>query len=1582
MSSAPLISKRQKRRLERFQKRFQRIYGTDYQGHWVFLLHAAFPIYLTPDLLYQIWFNFRLFPQKLANGEIEEKEIPNMVVSDLLLSGLCEEVGHELFEMDKDLRLYLLYHLQQYPHLGPHRLQLLAVFLRKYSQQAARYTDDPELRQLHQQIALATLNPRQAAREIGDSLTQAIRNKQANEQIRLTLLLELLAGQDEAFESLLSFTQQIKADLQGKSEQIAKNAVSSLVLSEEQTSDTVLTLPVPDRLKGKLQTLRDTQGESWLEAQRRIAQNQGKQNPVLNLAGLGLSSLPASLWELNHLETLRINNNKLSSLPPQIAQLVSLKTLNISRNRFKAIPEEIILCQNLQNLNAHHNDFADFPLDLLALSQLNKLDLGQNQLQELPGEIANLGSLRRLYLNHNQLSELPESLGELKDLQILQLQNNQLLALPESLRDLTSLRPNDNQNLWRRGFRIEGNPVSDGLNEEDFLAPPQELINDLLFPPAEEVYESEQTTGAESAAEDALAKAKALITEAKESGTEVLELNGLGLTELPEELWKLWGLKQLYLANNQLTEIPETIAQLQNLEELDLSGNPLQKLPNSLSDRFSLQFLELGHCRFSVFPTPILSLPRLQHLDLGHNALSEIPETIEGMKSLRRLFLHDNQLNRIPPTMGQITQLEVLQLHNNQIATLPDDLDELLDLKGNDDPEIQNRGFTIAGNPIAEGLSEENHREKPISLINLLLSGNLARRDRSQRIESYLEEIRQRLAEGNIVDALDKSLDLAKDHLSIKRVDEIGDLDRQYAKLADQRSGGSLDPEKYKEGIYQVLHDLLEWFNWVEKGTVESPAVLDNFQPDLNTTSLTTMKNEVLGQIEAGNLRQALAESLKQAQAYFNQNYRTEIIKYNARFHWLTDEIQRGNLDQSFVDREFILIGSDLSGAYETLTLQFATLPVAPSYFSQPGSPVLYALIIGIDHYAQVSTSLRGCKNDAQAVSQYIRRNLSGTPYGLEKMILLDSQATRENVLEGFHQHLSRAQSGDQILVYFAGYGSGEFAAKEWAQFEPDLRNETLVLYDSRTEGNFDLADKELSFLLSDISLGGADITVIIDAAHQVPVTQDPFEEATDRALAPKEGERPYESYYIPDEIRLSKAGLVFMPETPYYSLQACQADQTAVEISNRGAFTYYLLEVLQQHLGPISWQELVQKTTDQLQTLVSDQLPLFQTVGDKPASASFLADWLAAPLAKFYIHFDPEANWWRLNAGSEQGIVGPNSILNKVSQIAVFAPDASADDLLSGQGIVARGSILEVKDNESWVDVEEGLARDPEMRAPVRILSQPIFQLRYLAEQARLSSWSEEAVFYLSPEVDPDFAEYLLRFVSEQSQFELSRPDSSLPVIRTPDEDSLLRQMVHLAKWRNILYLRNPGSQIGDQDLQIRLSANEKGNIEPQPGVYELFLLDQWQGENLVLGNPMFEYQVAVHNQSSLPLYCSLLFFGPDFEVRIVPLDGAEQLFLEPNGSQWLELGFAFSPRREEMGWDQCQAHFKLIASPQAFAPEVLAMNPVYQEEGESKRAIPQWTNTHALLFDVEEAEFREWQTVDLSLTLRLPPPQGVELA
>jgi uncharacterized caspase-like protein len=97
---------------------------------------------------------------------------------------------------------------------------------------------------------------------------------------------------------------------------------------------------------------------------------------------------------------------------------------------------------------------------------------------------------------------------------------------------------------------------------------------------------------------------------------------------------------------------------------------------------------------------------------------------------------------------------------------------------------------------------------------------------------------------------------------------------------------------------------------------------------------------------------------------------------------------------------------------------------------------------------------------------------------------LQNERATRASIIAGFREHLASAGKDDVALFYYCGHGSQEPAPEEFWHLEPDRMDETLVCYDSRQPGQWDLADKELGKLINDLASRAGRVLVILDCCH------------------------------------------------------------------------------------------------------------------------------------------------------------------------------------------------------------------------------------------------------------------------------------------------------------------------------------------------------------------------------------------------------------------------------------------------------------------------------------------------------------------
>ncbi|MEQ8464418.1 AAA-like domain-containing protein [Coleofasciculus sp. E1-EBD-02] len=172
------------------------------EAHLNLACHAAFPLVLTPDLLYQIWATF--IP-----------ETPWAAVARLLLSRLCRQVGYEMYEMDIPVRNLLLRELQE--QFGKQRLEELGAFLIDYVAQQLT-EDDPatqDLREAQEWTALAYTQPAEAGRKLAEVLSECVKREKRDmaEVLRLTSLVETYAEplEEFGFKPLLLYSQAMKS---------------------------------------------------------------------------------------------------------------------------------------------------------------------------------------------------------------------------------------------------------------------------------------------------------------------------------------------------------------------------------------------------------------------------------------------------------------------------------------------------------------------------------------------------------------------------------------------------------------------------------------------------------------------------------------------------------------------------------------------------------------------------------------------------------------------------------------------------------------------------------------------------------------------------------------------------------------------------------------------------------------------------------------------------------------------------------------------------------------------------------------------------------------------------------------------------------------------------------------------------------------------------------------------------------------------------------------------------------------------------------------------------------------------------
>ncbi|MBK8704774.1 MAG: caspase family protein [Saprospiraceae bacterium] len=163
----------------------------------------------------------------------------------------------------------------------------------------------------------------------------------------------------------------------------------------------------------------------------------------------------------------------------------------------------------------------------------------------------------------------------------------------------------------------------------------------------------------------------------------------------------------------------------------------------------------------------------------------------------------------------------------------------------------------------------------------------------------------------------------------------------------------------------------------------------------------------------------------------------------------------------------------------------------------------VYALLVGVNAYEPPVPRLKGCVADVEAVQAYLKA-MPGIR--LHDVLLRDGEATKANIIDQFLSHLGQAGPDDVALFYFSGHGTREAANPVFWKSSPSRALQCLVPYNGIIAPSPPpplspsrlLADKELRFLIHQISKKQPHIITIFDCCHSGQNTRS----GTDEVMA------------------------------------------------------------------------------------------------------------------------------------------------------------------------------------------------------------------------------------------------------------------------------------------------------------------------------------------------------------------------------------------------------------------------------------------------------------------------------------------------
>lgn len=570
----------------------------------------------------------------------------------------------------------------------------------------------------------------------------------------------------------------------------------------------------------------------------------------------------------------------------------------------------------------------------------------------------------------------------------------------------------------------------------------------------------------------------------------------------------------------------------------------------------------------------------------------------------------------------------------------------------------------------------------------------------------------------------------------------------------------------------------------------------------------------------------------------------------------------------------------------------------------------VYALMIGIDDYPIAHHKLRGCVNDMKAVKEYLEGRFDKENFNLNIKELTDKDATRDNIIDGFLNHLTQAGKDDIVFIHYSGHGSQVPAPKEFWHSEPDKLVETMVCWDSRIEGGFDLASKELSYLIWKVAQKEPHIVVLFDCCHSGSGTRDANSETFDRMAEVGNTERPIESFVGYNEYNIDKeTGQVDPPIGRHILLAAARDNETAKETNmggiQGGVFTHSLLKSLRDSKGTLSYADLMNRTQTQVYNRVDEQHPQLEAIEEVDKFKSFLNGSILPKPDYYTVVYDAAEDSWIMNVGELHGI-------QSGTKLALFDEAATNADMNNIDKAIGELEVDEAYAEKSLVLMSGIDSNDQEKVYKAKVTEIPIPPLKVFLDEsgdkegvnAAKAILKKSESTYIELVKDRKLCQY--QILAKNHQYWVTPPDSEKPVFKRIDgydddnSELLVLRLIHLAKWRNTFELSNPNTGLEDSDIEITMSEvldmNRRGKVTKE-NIFDLtepvHLEYKFDSKKNKWAQPRFRFKIK--NTSPETLYVSLLYMSEDFSadnkyVPIQRLDPGEEVYAKykPKGKDF----------------------------------------------------------------------------------------------
>ena len=477
------------------------------------------------------------------------------------------------------------------------------------------------------------------------------------------------------------------------------------------------------------------------------------------------------------------------------------------------------------------------------------------------------------------------------------------------------------------------------------------------------------------------------------------------------------------------------------------------------------------------------------------------------------------------------------------------------------------------------------------------------------------------------------------------------------------------------------------------------------------------------------------------------------------------------------------------------------------------------ALLVGINEYHPKGgvPALGGTHKDVNDVKLFFEQNYN--EYEKEIVVLHDEEATREALIYNFEQHLANAEEGDVALFYYSGHGSYATTNDAFLKFDPDGRDEGLVCYDSRVDGKYDLADKEMAVLLKYVAAKGGEVVLLMDSCHSGSTTR----ETVKVRMAPEyKTPRPIDTYLEESTIPLNRAfyqkqleqhnDIVDIPESRHILMAACSESELARETDEGGWFTQSLLNVLRETEVPLSYFQTYRAVYSIIAQKDEKQTPQLEGYGMFNANHTFLTGEKNDNKEKrFQVTPVRDTDAYRIDFSAQAGF--PLD-LSRAINFNIY--EGKDDEKPIGTGTIETLGITDSRIDLYWDEPSDNTTFWAELLdvafTPLTICfegdNEELEVLNRLLDERDI----EQVILIENDKVCP----FILAWQEKERCYRLYERDRGVFILELDKDDFkndrkisiLINTLEHLAQWHYTVNLDYVRTEIDKEDIEVRFHA------------------------------------------------------------------------------------------------------------------------------------------------------------------------------